>query len=168
VTARLQGGGHAGEDGAEIVRQARLRYHGQSFELAAPVPDGSIDHAALVALGQAFGLEHERVYGHRAGAEEPVELVSLAVIGRTRAADRPPLGAAAAAPSAGAKGGRTAYFGTFAGWMEAALLQRADLDVPRMGPLIIEEYDATIVIPPGCRASLGEGGSVLVEVTPGG
>jgi N-methylhydantoinase A/oxoprolinase/acetone carboxylase beta subunit len=37
-----------------------------------------------------------------------------------------------------------------------------------MGPLIIEEYDATIVIQPGCRASLGEGGSVLVEVTPGG
>ena len=167
VTARLQGGGHAGE-GAEIVRQARLRYHGQSFELAVPVPDGAIDHAALVALGQAFGLEHERVYGHRAGAEEPVELVSLAVIGRARAADRPSLGAAAAAPSAGAKGSRTAYFGTAAGWMEAALLQRADLAAPRTGPLIIEEYDATIVIPPGCRASLGEGGSVLVEVTPGG
>jgi N-methylhydantoinase A len=33
---------------------------------------------------------------------------------------------------------------------------------------LIEEYDATLVIPPGCRASLGEGGSVLVEVTPGG
>ena len=38
---------------------------------------GRLDRAALAALEEAFGAEHERTYGHRAGVEEPVELVSL-------------------------------------------------------------------------------------------
>ena len=133
-----------------------------------PYPTEDIDHGALAALGHAFGQEHERIYGRRAGAEEPVELVSLAVNCRARATDRPLLDATPATAPAGPNRSRTAYFGPGTGWQEATLLQRADLVTPRMGPLIIEEYDATLVIPPGCRASLGEGGSVLVEVTPGG
>ena len=32
-------------------------------------------------LEEAFGAEHERTYGHRAGPEEPVELVSIQVVG---------------------------------------------------------------------------------------
>ena len=33
-------------------------------------------------LEEAFGAEHEKTYGHRAGAEEPVELVSIQVVGQ--------------------------------------------------------------------------------------
>ena len=161
VTVRLADSGHGAA--AEISRQARLRYHGQSFELAVAVPGGKIDRAALAALGEAFGSEHERVYGHKAGDEEPVELVSLAVVGRAAAADRQPVRSAAAG-QAGPRQRRPAYFGPIAGWQEAALLQRVELVVPQTGPLIIQEYDATLVIPPGCRASLVDGGSVLVEV----
>jgi N-methylhydantoinase A len=38
---------------------------------------GPLDAAALSALAEAFGQEHERIYGHRAGPEEPVAMVNM-------------------------------------------------------------------------------------------
>ena len=39
------------------------------------------------------------------------------------------------------------------GWMETPVMRRSDLASRARGPLIIEEYDATCVVPPGARAS---------------
>ena len=75
-------GGFAGGHGSRSARSAMLHYQGQSFELRVPSPDGTARPAALAALEEAYGAEHERTYGHRAGAEEPVELVTLKVVGR--------------------------------------------------------------------------------------
>ena len=47
-----------------------------------PLPAGILDNAALSAIEEAYGVEHEKTYGHRAGADEPVELVTLKVVGR--------------------------------------------------------------------------------------
>ena len=44
-----------------------------------PLPEGPID---LSKLEEAFGREHEKTYGHRAGTDEPVELVTIQVVGR--------------------------------------------------------------------------------------
>ena len=63
------------------VRSAALHYKGQSFDLVVPVPDGPIDARMVAHLEEAFGAEHERTYGHRAGTEEPVELVAIQVVG---------------------------------------------------------------------------------------
>ena len=46
-----------------------------------PVPDGPIDADMVAHLEEAFGREHERTYGHRAGPEEPVELVAIQLVG---------------------------------------------------------------------------------------
>ena len=67
---------------ARLRRSAALHYQGQSFELTVPVPDGPIDARMVAHLEEAFGQEHERTYGHRAGADEPVELVSIQVVGQ--------------------------------------------------------------------------------------
>jgi N-methylhydantoinase A len=32
------------------------------------------------------------------------------------------------------------------------------------GPLIVEEYDATTVVPPGCAAGLDEWGNIVIEI----
>src|SRR5712671_2173252 len=109
----------------EIRRSASLHYQGQSFELRVPLAAESIDRAALSALEEAFGAEHERTYGHRAGVEEPVELVSLEVIGRgipeaLRAASA---AAASLAPDiAIASPTRRAYFGPTRGWLDARIV----------------------------------------------
>src|SRR5438552_1220749 len=65
-----------------IRRSADCRYEGQSFELTVPVAAGAVDAETLAGLDEAFGREHERTYGHRAGPEEPVEIVSLRVVGQ--------------------------------------------------------------------------------------
>jgi N-methylhydantoinase A len=160
VVANLAEAGHGA--GATLVRLARLRYHGQSFELTVPLP-GAFDRAATAAAAEAFAAEHERTYGHRAGADEPVELVSLAVLGR----GRPPARAAramAADQSGGGGAVRRGYFGA-AGWQDAVLTGRAALTgQPRRGPLIIEEYDATIVIPPDAAAARDAAGNVLIDL----
>jgi N-methylhydantoinase A len=45
------------------------------------------------------------------------------------------------------------------------VLDRADLVHPRVGPLIVEEYDATCLVPPGARASLDRNGNIAIDVT---
>jgi N-methylhydantoinase A len=59
---------------------------------------------------------------------------------------------------------RRAYFGAPHGWVETPVLRRSELSVPRAGPLIVEEYDSTCVVPPGARASLDAGGSILIAL----
>jgi N-methylhydantoinase A len=64
----------------------------------------------------------------------------------------------------GASTSRAAYFGPQEGWLDTPVLSRGDLATPREGPCIIEEYDATCVIPPGARASLDPRGSILITL----
>ena len=160
-----------GEDGfgptaIEIRRFASLHYQGQSFELRVPVAPGALDRAALVVIEEAFGAEHERTYGHRAGVDEPVELVSLEVIGRG-IPDRPRAASAAAANLAPdiaiASPTRRAYFGPQQGWLEARVINRSALATPHQGPCIVEEYDATCVVPPGWTARLDEFGNIALS-----
>ena len=148
---------------ARLRRSAAMHYHGQSFELTVALPDGPIDAAMFLHLESAFGEEHEKTYGHRAGVEEPVELVAIHVVGQgmregpnvpervrpSRAEPEPP-------PP------RLAYFGPQHGWVETPVLRRSDLAMPRSGPLIVEEYDATCLFPPGANASLDAGGNIRI------
>jgi N-methylhydantoinase A len=164
--ARLVEDGFAA-DRIALERRVALHYQGQSFELEVPVPAGMIDRAALAALEEAYGVEHERTYGHRAGAEEPVELVTLKVIGR----GVPDLPRAALAAKAELPEGvviaealRPAYFGPEHGWHDTAVVNRADLAEPRQGPCIVEEYDSTCVVPPGSTASLDRFGNIVTDV----
>ena len=48
--------------------------------------------------------------------------------------------------------------------MTTEVIRREDLSTPRTGPLIVEEYDATCLIPPGAKASLDDYGNIVVEI----
>ena len=152
-------------DAAGIRRTANMHYQGQTFELTVPVPDGPIDAAAIATLEEAFGREHEHTYGHRAGPDEPVELVNALVVGYG-ASERSNVpekivtdGAAGRRPAP-----RQAYFGIDHGWLETPVVFRADLAEARDGPCIVEEYDATCVVPPKARAALDAYGNIVVEL----
>jgi N-methylhydantoinase A len=154
------------EAARRISRTANLHYQGQTFELTVPVPEGTIDAVAVAALEEAFGAEHERTYGHRAGSDEPVELVNVQVVGAgvSARAAVPERLSAAPARQAEPPAPRQAYFGPASGWLETPILARADLETPRAGPCVVEEYDATVVIPPGSRAALDAYGNILIEL----
>ena len=58
---------------------------------------------------------------------------------------------------------RPAYFGPRHGRIDTPVLGRATLtSSPRQGPLIIEEYEGTTVVPPGASASRDALGNVNV------
>ena len=166
-------------------RTANLHYKGQIYELsvAAPPMDGAaVDRTWLERLAEAFGEEHERTYGHRAGPEEPVELVNMVVVAEGLP-DAPVVPDSLHLDRAGAvaeQGGgsieagsgtfaarcRRAYFGPGTGWIETPVIGRPDLveGAATLGPLIVEEYDATCLVPPGARATLDGYGSIVIDL----
>jgi N-methylhydantoinase A len=164
ATAQLEVEGFTGR-AARLRRSGAMHYKGQSFELVVPVPDGPFDAAMVAHLEEAFGAEHEKTYGHRAGPEEPVELVSIQVVGQgLREGSRVPE-RVLQSRSEGEPGlPRRAYFGAAHGWIETPVLKRSDLATGRAGPLIVEEYDATCLVPPGATAKLDAGGNIVIEV----
>lgn len=144
---------------------ASLRYKGQSFELNVPIPEGRVSKRTFADLEEAFGQDHERTYGHRAGPDEPVEIVTLQVVGQG-IPDRPRVPDAIRLDrretSHAVK--RRAYFGPGRGWMNVPVFFRSDLKSKRKGPCIVEEYDATCVVPIGAMASVDRFGNILIDL----
>ena len=147
-------------------RTAMLHYQGQIYELEVPAPAGRIDRAALDALAESFGCEHERTYGHRAGAGEPVELVTAQVLGRGLG-ERPrvPERLILTDRETGS-GARRAYYGPALGWIDTPVLARAALarGDGGEGPCIVEEYDSTCLVPPGVRARVDARGNLVLSL----
>jgi len=143
---------------ATIARLADLRYAGQAFELTVPAGGAA---ATVGEMVQRFEAEHLRTYGHRADSDA-VDLVSVRVIaqGRAHAAiPVPPAGAARESRT------REAYFGPAHGLVRTPVIDRSALAGRRCaGPLIVEEYDATCVIPPGGAASLDDRHNIVIDL----
>ena len=151
-----------------LVRQADLRYSGQAYELTVPVDGGPLGKTIVEDIVEAFGAEHQRTYGHRA-EDDPVNLVNLRVIGSALPRGPKNTSPAAAIASHGHalakdKPTRMAYFGAAHGQLETSVISRKGLlGRDRHGPLIIEEYDATTVVPPGWSSTLDELGNVHMK-----
>jgi N-methylhydantoinase A len=60
---------------------------------------------------------------------------------------------------------REAYFGPAQGIKQAAVLTRSDVVSPQAGPLIIEEPDTTVIVPPDWTIHRGEYGNLVLEKT---
>ena len=164
ATDQLKKEGFSG-DSAVIERSASLHYKGQIYELSVPAPSGHFDLQKLSQLSESFGQEHEIVYGHRAGPEEPVELVNIAVIGRgIPDSSRVPKKLFANEALRPFHDMRKAYFGKSFGWVETPVLARSDLQKKIIGPAIVEEYDATCLIPPKSEAQLDSFGNIVIDL----
>lgn len=152
-------------DDADIAlhRSADLRYVGQAYELTVDAPAGKLAAADIASLVGLFHEEHERTYGHKA-PDEPVEIVNLRTAARGRSdLTRPKRPATGRSESRGQS--RNAYFGPDHGLLITPVLSRPDLGAaPRQGPVIVEEYDATVVVPPDCTASLDQWNNIVIEV----
>jgi N-methylhydantoinase A len=154
-----------GEAGAiRFQRQADLRFAGQAFELTVAWPEGPLDQAAVAELCRTFEAAHLARYGHAFSGEFGVEVVNLRLVG-----SRPLEGVGElryepdqATPDGGE---RQAYFGPGRGLVTTPVLDRSRLsDRPRLGPMIIEEYEGTAVVPPDCTARLDPLGNVVIEL----
>jgi N-methylhydantoinase A len=141
---------------ARFVRELDLRYSGQGYELRTPV-DGlyerSLTAKSLSAARERFDERHAQIHGH-AAKERPVEVVSYRLRVRVTVPKYQPQQEPAPSPSpsvdAAVKGKRQVHFGGHAA-IEATLFERERLDVGMTiaGPAIVEQFDATTVLPPG-------------------
>jgi N-methylhydantoinase A len=57
---------------------------------------------------------------------------------------------------------RLAWFAD-AGWVETPVTDRAGLSGVRRGPLIVQEYDATCLVPEGMTARVDDFGNIRLE-----
>jgi N-methylhydantoinase A len=157
VTDTLLAQGHQAAS-VRLTRTIEVHYAGQSFELSLSMP-ASVDDAAIAAIDERFAAEHERTYGHRAD-DDPVEVVHIRVEGRVPGRPVSRRAIAATAPESG----RRAYFGGQHGLLETPVVQRGNVEgTARAGPLIVEEYDATTLVPPGWSIRRDERDNLLIE-----
>lgn len=169
-TADLLGEGVAA-DRIDLVRGADLRYEGEGYEVSVMLDadalsvmldgEGGHDLAAAVA---AFHEEHERLYGFSYPGRQNVELVNLRVqaIGHTRRSSAMPLLPTDRVPSqAGAT--RKVYWRTH-GWLDCDIYDRAALAAHQQlaGPCVVEEYGATVVVPPGWAGNVDVYGNLIL------
>jgi N-methylhydantoinase A len=147
---------------ATFQRLADLRYEGQAYELTVRVPEGQVDVDDLIA---EFVAEHERTYGH-GSTEDPVDLVSIRILARVERPDMPTaLSPAGGVPPIAEGTTRRAYFGPEVGAVDAPVMSRESLRGTAVeGPLFVDEYDSTTVVPPGCRATLDPFGCIQIDV----
>ena len=148
-------------------RLADLRYAGQAFEITVPLPEGAFDAAARKELAQRFDVEHETRYGHCFAGQYPHEVVNLRLVGSIT-----PHGArriaTLEAPVAVADGEREAYFGPQCGLLRTPVMSRNGLDAkPQAGPMVIEEYEGTVVVPPDATARRDANGNILINLKAG-
>jgi N-methylhydantoinase A len=158
ASALLRDEGHGGRP--EIARSVDCKYQGQSFELTVPLPARLGDSLAK-ELTETFGREHERTYGHRAD-DDPIQLVNLRLTARLVRPAAPPMRLGDDHP--GARGERRAFFGGTHGTLATPVIARSDLHGTwRPGPLLVDEYDATTLVPPGCAARRDEHDNIVIR-----
>jgi N-methylhydantoinase A len=148
-----------------FLRQADLRYVGQSFELTVPLPAGELGSQEAARVAEAFHREHERAYGHCA-PNEPVEWVSLRLTALGRIA-KPRLREWPANdpnPALARKESRPVYFAEAGGFTDCPIFDRYRLPagVVVAGPAVVEELDSTTVIHPSYRAQVDRFGNLLL------
>src|SRR5215469_12378350 len=148
-----------------IEHAVDAKYAGQSFELTIQLPGPGTPAAAIAEI---FAREHERTYGHRADAD-PVQIVNVRILARIPdggffASAMPRSNSSMRGRFSGSM--RDAYFGRQRGVRATPVLNRFELDPeePRGGPLLIDEYDATTLVPPGCSARLDHFDNIVIRI----
>jgi N-methylhydantoinase A/oxoprolinase/acetone carboxylase beta subunit/N-methylhydantoinase B/oxoprolinase/acetone carboxylase alpha subunit len=149
----------------EWLYSADVRYRGQASQLLIRLQDGLVDAEAPRRIRADFEQEHERTFGYRS-PEEHLEVVNLRLSARvTRVAEADIRGTRLVETRWAGGERRRAYFGPERGWLEAPVLQREALQAAAVdGPAIIEQYDTTIVLPPGSHAALDTEGNIVIDL----
>jgi N-methylhydantoinase A len=144
---------------ASSARELDLRYTGQGYELRTPLDGLFADALTTDSLARArekFDERHAQLHGH-AAKERPVEVVSYRLRLRVAVPKYEPRDEAVpASPRPPESKGRRTIHLDGASAREAVLYERDVLDVGAAvtGPAIVEQFDATTVIPPGWRAQV--------------
>jgi N-methylhydantoinase A len=158
------------ETDARFMRELDMRYTGQGYELRTPLDglfEGKLDAAAMLRARDKFDERHAQIHGH-AAKERSVEVVSyrlrlrVAVPKYVQTSDAPPT--QPRLPSDAVKGQRKiSYDGKVL--VDSTVYERDGLDIGTKirGPAVIEQFDATSVVPPGWTARVDGHRNLILE-----
>ena len=144
-----------------------MRYAGQNYELAIPLPDGPITPTTLDLLAQGFADAHQRMYGFLAD-DEPVQLVTfrLEATGLVRKATLKahPLAGPDAQPR-DPRDAATSGSPEAGDFVTCPVYARDELNAGNRfaGPAIVEQMDATTVVLPGMTARVDPYLNLILE-----
>jgi N-methylhydantoinase A len=157
-----------GEARASFTWFADLRYAGQNFELIMELKSGGLDEAALARLVNGFHRRHKDHYGYDMRGQ-PVEIVNLrlAVTARRRNPREEGIRMKRGNLRDALAERRRVWFPE-TGFITAPIYDRDRLpaDCHLTGPAIIEQMDATTVVPPGARLRGDRLGYLRLELEP--
>jgi N-methylhydantoinase A/oxoprolinase/acetone carboxylase beta subunit len=155
---------------AQFSRELDLRYTGQGYELRTPLDglfDGQLTKASLAAARVRFDERHAQIHGH-AASNRPVEVVSYRLRARVAVPKYQPVTetvtAMAETVANAVKGTRKLHLsGTTV--VDATVYERDSIAVGGVltGPAIVEQFDATTIIPPGWSASVDGFRNLILE-----
>jgi N-methylhydantoinase A len=140
------------KDKVQIDRYADIRYKQQASELTIPIPVGTLTKATVPLLQEAFDKEHQKTYGH-SFTGRLLDVINLRVVSSVYVPEPPIDSLARIARRLARRDGemRKAYFGEQYGRIDTPVVVVEELGPsPRSGPLLIDGYDSTVVVPPGC------------------
>ncbi len=159
VERRLAADGFQGAR-VQLAWEADLRHEGQASELTVP-----LDALDLSQMASRFVAEYFKTYGYR--DESAIELVKLRLVGRGLREERLDFAhmKIEARPGARAARSRRISFTRGAAGIDAEVVARSAVSAtPRRGPLVIEEFDATIVVPPDATVSQDPMGNIVIDL----
>jgi N-methylhydantoinase A len=146
-----------------LVREADIRYAGQSMEVRVTAPGGAVDAAFLSGLIGAFNAAHRRTFGYDYAGLQKIELVNLCVsgFGLIERPQMPKLAGGKGNPAP--KSSRPVYFGT--AFLDTPVFDRASLPPAGRvdGPAVVEEFGSTTVVFPGQYVEVDPHGILVIR-----
>ena len=146
-----------------LVREADIRYAGQSMEVRVTAPGGAVDELFLSGLIGAFNAAHLKTFGYNYAGRQKIELVNLCVSG-FGVIERPGMPKLARRTgNATPKSNRAVYFGTQ--FQDTPVYDRASLPSGGRidGPAIVEEFGSTTVVFPGQYVEVDPHGILVIR-----
>ncbi len=149
----------------EILTQMDMKYDGQVSDLTVPYPSNEVNRQTINAVIKSFDEEHERSFGYNSPGTG-YQLVNVRVIARglpevprmPEKLELPVMATGASEPN------RDVYFGATRGWASVPIVNRqALIGATTDGPLIVEEYDSTTVVPPNWNATVDQWSNIITE-----
>ena len=147
-----------------VVREADIRYAGQSMEVRVAAPTGAIDATFLSGLIGAFHAVHLRTFGYNYAGQQKVELVNFCVSG-FGLIKRPAMPKLAQRDGAmpTQKSVAPVYFND--AFRDTPAFDRATLPsgFQLEGPAIVEEFGSTTVVFPGQTLDVDPHGILIIR-----
>jgi N-methylhydantoinase A len=140
-----------------------MRYRGQEYTLPVPVTEDLRGLNDFSAIRARFDQLHQEHYGHSA-PEEPVMMVNLRLTALAKLGNKFPAAAAPKGEDRGVRGKRPVIFD--AKPVECPIYLRSGFQSgdSLVGPAVIEEVGATILVYPGDKMQMNESGHLLIDV----